>query len=32
MAKLLQTRPEIMDYAKPEERDTQAYEDSDLPF
>jgi hypothetical protein len=32
MAKLLQTKPELMNYALPEVEDTQAYEDSDIPF
>jgi hypothetical protein len=32
MAKLLQTKPELMDYAMPDVEDTQAYEDADVPF
>ncbi len=32
LAKLLKRKPELMDYAKPEFKDTQAYEEDDLPF
>jgi hypothetical protein len=32
MAKLLQINPELMDYAKPDEKDTQTFEDEELPF
>jgi hypothetical protein len=32
MAKLLKVNPKLMDYAKPDLEDTQAYEDNDIPF
>ena len=32
LTKLLKSKPELMGYARPEVKDTKAFEDEDLPF